>query len=344
LHQPLCNGASVAQMRTVIGMDQKVLLETPELLQRLQDDDVVLIDTREPEKFKSGHIPGAVNIHEIFTFLSSSTPEGMEDLRMEFRSIFGEAGLSGKELAVVYEQSMDTGLGQSCRGYFLLKFLGYPRAGLLHGGLDAWVGHDQPVTRQATPPSPKTFPTSDAGDHLIINQTEMLAALENPDIVKLDVRDVEEWMGLTSSPYGIDFSPRKGRIPGSRWLEWYCMMKPGSIGPVFKNTDEILAECRTVGITQDTPVILYCFKGARTSNTFVALKEAGIRNVRNYFGSWNEWSQDQTLPIDEGQPRRDASGDGEVNPEHRMEQTKAAQPLEGARGHNRRAKMSLSTR
>ncbi len=52
------------------------------------------------------------------------------------------------------------------------------------------------------------------------------------------------------------------------------------------------AECATVGIDADTPVVLYCFKGARASNTLVALKEAGIKDVKLYFGSWNEWSRD----------------------------------------------------
>jgi thiosulfate/3-mercaptopyruvate sulfurtransferase len=80
------------------------------------------------------------------------------------------------------------------------------------------------------------------------------------------------------------------------------MMKPGPDGPVFKSSDEILAECKTVGIASDTPVILYCFKGARTSNTFIAMKAAGIKDVRTYFGSWNEWSRDMSLPIDEGLP------------------------------------------
>lgn len=238
-------------------MEDKVLLDPQALLAAVKSDDVVIIDTREPSSFKAGHIPGAVNVHEIFTFLASSTPEGMEDLRMEFRSIFGDAGLSGNELAVVYEQSMDTGLGQSCRGYFLLKCLGYPRTSLLHGGLDSWLASDLPITDEITVPSPKTFPINAIGTHLIVDAQEMLAALENPDIVKLDVRDVDEWMGDSSSPYGINFSPRKGRIPGSKWLEWYRMMKPGPVGPVFKNKEEILAECRTVGISEDTPVILY---------------------------------------------------------------------------------------
>ena len=79
-------------------------------------------------------------------------------------------------------------------------------------------------------------------------------------------------------------------------------MKPGPDGPCFKNKAEILAECQTVGITPDTPVILYCFKGARTSSTFVALKKAGVKDVRTYFGSWNEWSRDFSLPIEESSP------------------------------------------
>ena len=71
---------------------------------------------------------------------------------------------------------------------------------------------------------------------------------------------------------------------------------------MMKSREEVLAECATVGITPDTPVKLYCFKGARASNTFLALKEAGIKDVSIYFGSWNEWSRDPALPIEEGLP------------------------------------------
>jgi thiosulfate/3-mercaptopyruvate sulfurtransferase len=63
-----------------------------------------------------------------------------------------------------------------------------------------------------------------------------------------------------------------------------------------------MAECASVGVTPDTPVYLYCFKGARAANTYLALKEAGIKDVRMYFGSWNEWSRDPSLPIEEGRP------------------------------------------
>ena len=167
---------------------------------------------------------------------------------------------------------------------------------------DAWVAAGLPTTTEVPSPVKASFSiVPEAGDILIDAKT-MLAALGKPGIALLDVRDVDEWIGESSSPYGKDFCPRKGRIPGAVWLEWYRMMKPTAEGPRFKSKDEILAECATVGISEATPVYLYCFKGARASNTFLALKNAGVKDVRMYFGSWNEWSRDPALPIDEGLP------------------------------------------
>jgi len=282
-------------------MTDKVLL-TPAELQGMMGPDVVVIDTRSPDAYAAGHIPGAVNVHEIFTFLAMSTPEGMATLRQKFADAFGAAGLSGTETAVCYEESMSSGFGQSCRGYFLLSWLGYAKAKVLHGGLQAWKAAGLPISTDSATPTAKPFPLSDAGSGIMIDRDAMLAAVGNDSIVKLDVRDVDEWIGTSSSPYGPDFCPRKGRIPGARWLEWYRLMKPTGAGPMFKSPDEIMAEAYTVGISPSTPVYLYCFKGARASNTLVALREAGVRDVRMYFGSWNEWSRDESLPIETGMP------------------------------------------
>ena len=277
------------------------ILVTPTQLQKMAISlPTVIIDTRSPEAYAAGHIPGAVNIHDIFTFLATSSKEGMEELRDKFAEAFGAAGLSGDEIAVIYEESMNTGFGQSCRGYFLLQFLGYPKAAILHGGYQAWVAEDLPTSTETPAPEKKTFPVDKLAANIMLTKDDMLVSLEDPEIVKLDVRDVDEWVGTSSSPYGIDFCPRKGRIPGAVWIEWYRMMKPGEEVPVFKAKEELQAECATVGITPDSTVYLYCFKGARASNTFVALKQAGVKDVRLYFGSWNEWSRDPALPIEAG--------------------------------------------
>lgn len=279
-----------------------VLISPAELAAAITSGPKVLIDTRDPESYAAGHLPGAVNLHQIFTFLATSTPEGLVELKDTFADAFGKAGLSGKETAVIYEQSMNTGFGQSCRGYFLLSFLGYPKIKVLHGGFSGWVAGGFPVSQTPAAPTPAAFPVAPSGAGLIIDAKAMLAALSSPRIAILDVRDVDEWIGESSSPYGKDYCPRKGRIPGAKWIEWYRMMKPTADGPRFKSGPEILAECASAGITPETPVYLYCFKGARASNTFLALKEAGVKDVRMYFGSWNEWSRDPALPIESGPP------------------------------------------
>ena len=281
----------------------KVLLEPTELNAMMGSEPVVIIDTRDPEAYAAGHIPGAVNVHEIFTYLATSSSEGLSELEDKFATAFGTAGLSGEETAVIYEQSMNTGFGQSCRGYYLLSFLGYPKISVLHGGYEAWLASGGTPTAEPTQPTAKAFPIDPAGGNIMVDADKVLNVINEGGATLLDVRDVDEWVGESSSPYGKDFCPRKGRLPGAVWIEWYRMMKPAADTVRLKSKPEILAECATVGITQSTPVILYCFKGARASNTYLALKEAGVKDVKMYFGSWNEWSRDPELPIEEGPPQ-----------------------------------------
>src|SRR5882757_6073062 len=119
-------------------MSENVLVTPAELSELVTTEPVVIIDTRDPASYAAGHLPNAVNVHDIFTYLATSTPDGVAAMREKFATIFGAAGLSGSETAVVYEQSMNTGFGQSCRGYVLLRYLGYPKVKILHWlcGLD----------------------------------------------------------------------------------------------------------------------------------------------------------------------------------------------------------------
>ncbi len=279
-----------------------VLISPAELETLMAGEPVVVIDTRDPAAYAAGHIPGAVNLRDIFTYLATSDHDGLLALQHTFAEEFGGVGLSGKETAVIYEEAMNNGFGQSCRGYFLLKFLGYPKIKVLHGGFQAWRVEGKPTDTAVPAPTPAEFPLAPQPGSVMVDKSGMLKSLDDKDIIKLDVRDVDEWIGTSSSPYGPDFCPRKGRIPGAVWIEWYRMMKPGGEGPMFKAKDEVLAELKTVGIKPDSKVYIYCFKGARASNTYLALKEAGVQDVKVYFGSWNEWSREPELPIEEGFP------------------------------------------
>ena len=155
-----------------------VLISAGELADLITKEPCVIIDTRNPDAYGAGHLPGAVNVHEIFTFLATSTPEGIHELKTKFADAFGAAGLSGKETAVVYEQSMNTGFGQSCRGYVLLRYLGYPKVKILHGGYIAWTAAGMPTSTAVATPQAKSFPLdlAAAGDGTSVVTGEPAAA------------------------------------------------------------------------------------------------------------------------------------------------------------------------
>ena len=53
------------------------LIKPDTLAELITDGHTVTIDTRSPEEYAAGHIPGAVNIREIFTYLATSDPAGL---------------------------------------------------------------------------------------------------------------------------------------------------------------------------------------------------------------------------------------------------------------------------
>jgi thiosulfate/3-mercaptopyruvate sulfurtransferase len=282
-------------------MDNEYLTSVETLAELVQNGNVALIDTREASKYAAGHIKGAVNIYEIFSYLATEANGGYEAMRKFFTERFGASGLCGQERVVVYEDAMHTGYARSCRGWFILRYLGHRNVTVLHGGYQAWRAKGYPETVAIPEIKPKQFPVS-LDPFMILTTEEMLDALDKPGIIKLDCRDRSEWTGVDSSPYSRDFAPRKGRLPGAVWIEWYNTMYNRNGICWFKEPDELRALFDAAGIHADSTVYLYCFKGARTSNVFIAMKMAGIHNVRSYFASWNEWSRHPELPIISSSP------------------------------------------
>ena len=193
-------------------MSGEVLISASELSDLMKGEPVVLIDTRDPAIYAEAHIPGAVDMREVFTYLATSTPQGMAALRDTFAAAFGKAGLSGAETAVLYEQSMSTGFGQSCRGYVLLRSLGYPKVRVLHGGYAAWVAAGLPSTTTVPTPAAKTFPMMHRDAHFgglgadeSGSQRSAHRETRCPGRGRVDCRE------LLALRQGL--LPRKGRIP-----------------------------------------------------------------------------------------------------------------------------------
>lgn len=270
------------------------LVEPTDLLRALPMGGIQLLDTRSEVEYWCGHLPGARNLRDIFTYLCTLENGGTTALLTHFAEALGALGIHRETPVILYEDAADSGFGQSCRGLFLLKLLGHSRVRVLNGGLQSWKALELALETRVSAWEPVTYaPRPDLS--LLLEKEDILRALNDPAIPILDTRGRMEWEGQVSSPYGVDFCPRKGHLPGAIWLDWRNFIDIRPPWPRFRTVEETRSICRTAGIPEDRPLYLYCFKGSRASHTLIALRRAGY-DARLYFASWNEWSRDPSLP------------------------------------------------
>lgn len=276
-----------------------LLVDVEDYLDRQARAEVACVDVRDRAAYHRGHLPDAVNVPELFDYNASSTPAGEQDLRTTFEDVLGRAGLTGTEHIVVYEDAMDSGLGRSCRAQVLLDHLGFPDPRVLHGGLAAWCGLGLKVdAREVTPPA-RTCALSVPPRSPIVTKAQILATLGSPDVIRIDVRNKDEWDGIANTPSGRDETLRVGRLPNARWLPWTDLLDLSGSVPRLLPSEQVRQRCETAaGATRDSPIQLYCYKGARASCAYVALREAGFSQVSMYLASWREWGADPALPIE----------------------------------------------
>lgn len=281
-------------------MNEDILLSA-ESLKKLIDGgtDILIIDVRDADDYSKEHIAGAVSVPDFFYHLTTSSSVELDNTYTKFSEMLSAAGLKNGQKAVLYEDGLTTRFGGSCRGWWILNHIGHSNSAILDKGYSNWKALRLPTESEETVLTPSNF-SVEVNNDILATKEDVLSALENPNTILLDNRDAREWYCEGSSPYdadGKDFSPRRGRIPGARWVEWYSLMD-SSDGPTFKSSEEITEIMAEQGIGKNDDIIIYCFKGSRASNTFVALKMAGFTKLRNYLGSWYEWSADESLPIE----------------------------------------------
>lgn len=261
--------------------------------------DILIIDVRDAEDYAKEHISGAVSVPDFFYHLTTTSDEELDITYKKFAEILSAAGLKNGQKAVLYEDALTTRFGGSCRGWWILNHLGHTDTAILDKGFGGWKAMGYSTDAETVDITPSEFKVT-VNNNIVAMKDDVLAAIEDDSVVLLDNRDAREWFCEGSSPYdadGKDFSPRRGRIPSARWVEWYSLLDKTDT-PTFKSAEEITSIMAEQGISKDDDVIIYCFKGSRASNTFAAMKMAGFTKLRNYLGSWYEWSADDSLPIE----------------------------------------------
>ena len=87
-----------------------------------------------------------------------------------------------------------------------------------------------------------------------------------------------------------------GRIPESIPADWaHSVNYEGD--KKFKSLEELEAIYTSILPDKEQPIIVYCHSGVRSAHTnFVLSNLMGYKNIKNYDGSWVEWSHFENYP------------------------------------------------
>lgn len=248
-----------------------------------RDPGVLLVALMPSKTFEAAHLPASFRIDWPDLEVVDTSETGIADWESAIRERVGDLHIEPESDVVVY----DDGSLFAARLWWVLRFLGHRRVRVLDGGLPAWraAGLDietGPVimTMEKRPPYP-----SRADHDILARYDEVLAALDDPDVVIVDARTPDEHA--------------EGHIPGAVNLAYTRNAAPEP--PTrYKPAGELREIYEAIGVTPDRLVIPYCSTGVRSAVTAHALHLIGYERVALFTGSWQEWSSHPEAPVTRG--------------------------------------------
>ncbi len=249
------------------------LIVTPDwVAANLEHVDLRLLDVRSAESYAEGHIPGAVRVELAELSGEVNGVAGMLLPAATYARQMSRLGVDGSKTVVVYDDNWGM---PAARVLWGLRRYGHANVALLTGGWDRWQEEGRPVSNVALTPAQTQFEINPDDDQ-IAHRPWILAQLSRPDLAIIDTRSPGEF--------------NQGHLPNAVNWDWMNGV-PSEGWDALRQDETLCAELAALGITPDKEVVTYCRSGARASHTYVLLRELGYTRVRNYDGSWLEWSQ-----------------------------------------------------
>lgn len=292
-----------------------IALNKEYIAERMNDDDFVIVDTRNDEEFngwqiygesRGGHITGAVQLPYAWYFKKDKT---ILDYK-EMQDLFDSKGVTKDKEVTAY---CTVGI-RSAYFYFLCRLMGYDRISNYDGSISDWASSDE-----------TSFPM------------EKLAKYQKLVYPKWVSQMIEYHKpgSSTSAPPDYPYDrDHKYLIFETQWgtIEDAASYKAGHIpGAVHSNSDiyendyprwfllpdeDVHKAMSEMGITEDTTVVVYSDSNIFAARLWWILMYAGVKDVRYLDGGYNDWissGYQEDLTINEPVP---ANFTGTVRPEY----------------------------
>ncbi|MEE9215815.1 MAG: sulfurtransferase [Anaerolineales bacterium] len=273
------------------------IVETEWVARHLDDSAIRLVEVDvDLGAYVEGHIPGAAQ-WDWTSHLNEPVQRNILS-KDQMDRLLGESGITRDTELILYG---DTNNWFAAYAFWQMKLYGHSRVKLMDGGRQKWIDEGREMTAELPNHPRRPYRASDADVRLRALRDRVLESVRGGDDVKLvDVRFPLEYAGDWLTPPNVPqewWSPqRAGRIPGA--VNIPCVDAVNEDG-TFKPVDDLRELYGAKGITADKEVITYCLNGYRSSHTwFVLTQILGYTRVRNYDGSWSEYSSIVGAPIE----------------------------------------------
>lgn len=252
---------------------------------------VKLIDFRKPSLYDEDHISGAINIWRSDIEDSSYPYGGMMANKEKLEKLLSSKGIKNNDLLIIYD---DNGLCDAARFWWVLQNYNYTNVKLLQSTYTEWKTNNESIDEEIPKINPTDFKfKTNTSQKLYISKEDVLQEL-NKNTIILDTRTPDEYSGKRQKKGAA----KGGRIPNSRSIDWSTAINFHG-DKKLKSIQELDSIYRAIIPSKETPVIVYCHSGVRSAHTtFVLTQLLGYKNVRNYDGSWTEWSYFDNLPFE----------------------------------------------
>jgi len=274
----------------------EVLVDTEWVSKNPPNDNRKLVEVDyDPENgYRKGHIKGA---SLIWWKRDINDPIARDIVNKEqFQELMAKNGIKPDTEVIMYG---DFNNWFAAFSFWVFKYFGHENIKIMNGGRKKWELENREYTTDE-PQIDKTSYTAKEPDEQLREYLDgVKKALDDNNIVMVDVRSPKEFTGEITAPpeYPMEHAQRGGHIPGANNIPWATAVNDAD--GTFKSAEELKQIYESKGITSDKNVICYCRIGERSSHSWFVLKYLlGYPNVRNYDGSWTEWGNMIKNPIE----------------------------------------------
>ena len=264
----------------------------------LNFDSVYVIDCRADlvndrygfEAFNRGRIPGAKFVDLNRDLSGEPGVRGRHPLpdRNNWLETVRSLGIKTNDQIVAYD---DVGGMYAARFWWMMRWLGHENVAILDGGIQKWEGKLECGENPARNIKSYYLSSKVLTKRIEINELTELLQKESSRVVNLvDARPRERFAGLNET---IDKTA--GHIPGAICLPFQENLDPDLR---FKKAEKLRARFEEIygdGIMEG---VCYCGSGVSACHNILAANIAGLGELILFAGSWSEWIEDSSRPIE----------------------------------------------